>query len=41
MVELANLIVMDSLDYFLGLINVDERSMDDEEEDYDDEDEEI
>jgi hypothetical protein len=33
MIELANLIVMDSLDYFLGLINVDERSMDDEEDD--------
>lgn len=32
MIELANMIVMDSLDYFLGLINFDERSVDDEEE---------
>jgi len=33
MIELANMIVMDSLDYFLGLINFDERSVDEEEED--------
>jgi hypothetical protein len=26
MIELGNMIVMDSLDYFLGLINVDEFS---------------
>lgn len=41
MVELANLIVMDSLDYFLGLINQDERSMDEEEDDEQEEDEEM
>ncbi len=41
MIELANLIVMDSLDYFLGLINYDDRSMDDEEEDEEEEDEEM
>lgn len=39
MVELANMIVMDSLDYFLGLINEQDRSFDDDEED-DEEDEE-
>ena len=33
MIELANMIVMDSLDYFLGLINFDERSVDEEEDD--------
>lgn len=36
--ELANLIVMDSLDYFLDLINEEERSVDEEdEEDFEDE----
>jgi hypothetical protein len=31
MIELGSMIVMDSLDYFLGLINDDERSMDEDE----------
>jgi hypothetical protein len=34
--ELANLIVMDSLDYFLDLINEEERSVDEDDEEFDD-----
>jgi hypothetical protein len=35
-IELANLIVMDSLDYFLDLINEEERSVDEDDEEFDD-----
>ena len=38
MVELGNMIVMDSLDYFLGLINEDEEGSEGDEEEEDEED---
>ena len=40
MVQLGNMIVMDSLDYFLGLINQDEEVSDEEEDDQEEVDEE-
>ena len=33
MEEIANFVIMDSIDYFLGVINADEISEDDEDED--------